>query len=51
MGATEGSQMNRSRTCAAVACCLAMAIPTTAIAADIVGTVNRVMDGDSFEIA
>jgi endonuclease YncB( thermonuclease family) len=44
--------MNRNRTSATVlVCCLAIAIPMTAIAADIVGTVARVMDGNTFEIA
>jgi micrococcal nuclease len=44
--------MNLTRTSAAVLlCCLAMAMPMTAIAADIVGTVSRVLDGDTFEIA
>jgi endonuclease YncB( thermonuclease family) len=44
--------MNRNRASATVlVCCLATAMPMTAIAADIVGTVARVMDGNTFEIA
>src|SRR5712691_2117907 len=44
--------LNRNLISATVlVCCLAIAIPMTAIAADIVGTVARVMDGNTFEIA
>ena len=43
--------LNRNRTSATVlVCCLAIEIPMTAIAADIVGTVARVMDDNTFEI-
>jgi len=44
--------LNRNRTSTTVlVCCLAIEMPMTAIAADIVGTVARVMDGNTFEIA
>jgi len=44
--------LNRNRASTTVlVCCLAIEIPMTAIAADIVGTVARVMDGNTFEIA
>jgi len=43
--------LNRNLISATVlVCCLAIEIPITAIAADIVGTVARVMDGNTFEI-
>ncbi len=43
--------LNRNLISATVlVCCLAIEIPLTAIAADIVGTVARVMDGNTFEI-